>query len=141
MARTTPHLLPRLSRLLAGIGDNVRRARLRRRQSAEVIAQRAGISRKTLQRVEAGDPAVALGIYARVLQALRLEQDLAAIGRDDPLGRALQDEALPVRRRAPRREALVELAPTPMATPTAAQVTAGEASATAARGTPSGSQS
>ena len=85
MPRSTPPLLPRLARLIADLGDNIKKARLRRSYSAETVAQRAGIARKTLYRVERGDPAVALGIYARVLQALRLENDLASVGSDDAL--------------------------------------------------------
>jgi transcriptional regulator with XRE-family HTH domain len=103
MARTGPSLLPRISRLLRGYGDNLKLARLRRRYSAEMVAQRAGISRKTLSRVERGDSAVALGIYARVMQVLRLEEDLAKLALDDPLGRKLQDAALAPKRRAPKR--------------------------------------
>lgn len=102
MPRQTPSLLPRIQRLLTELGENIRAARLRRLSSAETIAQRAGITRKTLSRVEQGDPAVALGIYARVLQALRLENDLAAVAADDELGRKLQDLKLPQRRRAPK---------------------------------------
>lgn len=45
-------------------------------------------------RVERGDAAVALGIYARVLQALRLDADLALVAANDPLGRKLQDAQL-----------------------------------------------
>jgi transcriptional regulator with XRE-family HTH domain len=103
MPRATPPLLPRMRRLLAGLGENIRKARLRRAQSAETIAERAGIVRKTLYRVEQGDPAVALGIYARVLQALRLEEDLAAVAVDDILGRKLQDAQLEPKLRAPKR--------------------------------------
>jgi transcriptional regulator with XRE-family HTH domain len=103
MPRTTPALLPRVARLLEQVGTNLELARLRRRDSAQTIADRAGISRKTLYRVEKGDPAVALGIYARVLQALRLEQDLGRIAADDELGRKLQDAGLSPRRRAPKR--------------------------------------
>ena len=103
MARTLPPLLPRLSRLLSGLGQNVRNARLRRAYSAEIVAQRAGITRVTLLRVERGDPAVALGIYARVLQALGLESDLSHLAKDDELGRKLQDVNLGARVRAPRR--------------------------------------
>ena len=103
MPRSTPPILPRLARLLSDLGDNVRKARLRRSFSAETVAQRAGITRKTLYRVECGDPAVALGIYARVLQALRLEGGLATIAADDMLGRKLQDAKLEPRARAPRR--------------------------------------
>jgi len=90
---------------MAGLGDNIKKARLRRAYSSETIAQRAGITRKTLYRVERGDPAVALGIYARVLQTLRLESDLASIAADDVLGRKLQDASLEPKRRAPKRPA------------------------------------
>jgi transcriptional regulator with XRE-family HTH domain len=103
MSRTAPSLLPRISRLLRGYGDHLKLARLRRKYSAETVAQRAGISRKTLSRVERGDSAVALGIYARVMQVLRMEDDLAKLAADDPLGRKLQDSALSPKRRAPKR--------------------------------------
>jgi transcriptional regulator with XRE-family HTH domain len=102
MARHVPPLLPRVARLITGLGENIRKARLRRAFSTETVAERAGITRKTLYRVERGDPAVALGIYARVLQALRLENDLAAIALDDVLGRKLQDANLGPKRRAPK---------------------------------------
>lgn len=103
MPRTIPSLLPKLSRLLAQVGANLKQARLRRSYSAEIVAERSSITRRTLQRVEQGDPAVALGIYARVLQALGLVEDLAALARDDALGRRLQDLDLPIRKRAPRQ--------------------------------------
>jgi DNA-binding XRE family transcriptional regulator len=103
MARQIPSMLPRLARTMAGMGENVRKARLRRAYSSATVAQRAGITRKTLYRVERGDPAVALGIYARVLQALRLENDLASIAADDALGRKLQDAGLGPKRRAPKQ--------------------------------------
>src|SRR5437016_7392666 len=103
MPRSTPSILPRLARLMNGVGENIKKARLRRAYSSEVVAQRAGITRKTLYRVERGDPAVALGIYARVLQALRLENDLASIAADDALGRKLQDASLEPKRRAPKQ--------------------------------------
>ena len=50
-----------------------------------VIAERAFTSRATLQRVEAGDPSVSIGIYAAVLQALGLLdgiQEIADAARD-----------------------------------------------------------
>lgn len=106
MPRITPLILPRLARLMTGLGENIKKARLRRAYSSEMVAQRAGITRKTLYRVERGDPAVALGIYARVLQALRLENDLGSIGVDDALGRKLQDAKLEPRRRAPKQSKL-----------------------------------
>ena len=103
MSRITPTMLPRLRRELTGLGGRLRQARLRRAYAAETIAQRAGVTRKTLGRVEQGDPAVSLGVYARVLQALGLDTDLAHIARDDELGRRLQDLGLKQPRRAPRK--------------------------------------
>lgn len=57
------------------------RLRLRRKQlalSTIVVAEAARISRATLHRVEAGEPAVTLGTYLAVLHALGLGlQDMA----------------------------------------------------------------
>ncbi|MBI1965936.1 MAG: helix-turn-helix transcriptional regulator [Betaproteobacteria bacterium] len=102
MPRQTPPLLPRLSRLLKQVGTNLRYARLRRRYTAETVAERAGITPKTLSRVERGDASVAIGIYARVLQALGLVDDLSALARDDPLGNRLQDLGLATPKRVRR---------------------------------------
>jgi transcriptional regulator with XRE-family HTH domain len=73
---------------------------------AEVIAERAFTSRPTLQRIEAGDHRVSIGIYAGVLQALGLLEglgQLAAPGRDEA-GLAIASENLPkrIRLRRPR---------------------------------------
>ncbi len=92
-----------MARLLQEYGGNLKLARLRRKYSAEIVAQRSGISRKTLFRVEQGDPTVAFGIYARVMQVLRLESDLARLAADDVLGRKLQDANLEPKRRSPKR--------------------------------------
>ena len=103
MGKTTPPLVPRVLRLLAGLGSHLKLARLRRKYSAETVAQRAGITRRTLSKVEQGDPAVALGVYARVMQVLRLEDDLALLAVDDELGRKLQDAGIVAKLRAPKR--------------------------------------
>jgi transcriptional regulator with XRE-family HTH domain len=103
MGKTTPNLLPRISRLLQNFGANLKLARLRRTYSAETVAQRAGITRRTLSKVEQGDPTVAFGVYARVMQVLRLEDDLGQLAVDDALGRKLQDAGLTPRRRAPKK--------------------------------------
>ena len=52
------------------MGEQIKLARLRRNLSAELVAERAGISRASLWKVEKGSPAVAMGIYAAVLHAL-----------------------------------------------------------------------
>lgn len=103
MGKATPSLVPRVARLLAGVGSHLKLARLRRKYSAEIVAQRAGITRRTLSKVEQGDPAVAFGVYARVMQVLRLEDDLALLAVDDELGRKLQDAGITSKLRAPKR--------------------------------------
>lgn len=104
MGKTIPTLLPRVVRLLGGVGENLKLARLRRKYSADSVAQRAGITRRTLSKVEQGDPGVALGVYARVMQVLRLEGDLSNLAVDDVLGRKLQDAGITSKRRAPKKE-------------------------------------
>jgi transcriptional regulator with XRE-family HTH domain len=96
-------LYPGLAKLLIEFGERLRLARLRRHFSVETVCVRADIARATLYRAEKGDPAVTLGTYSRILQVLQLEADLNLLALDDTLGRKLQDLALPVRRRAPRK--------------------------------------
>ncbi|MEA4905222.1 hypothetical protein SDC9_194611 [bioreactor metagenome] len=95
-------LLPRLTRVLGDLGGNIKLARLRRKLTAEQVAERAGISRSTLWQIEKGAPSVSLGTYAQVLFVLGLEKDLQSIAKDDVLGRKLQDAELSVGKRAPK---------------------------------------
>ena len=104
MPRTSQPPLPAVARLLAELGENLRLARLRRRLSASLVAERAGMSRPTLRAVERGEAGVTLGSYANVLHCLGPEKDLARLGRDDDLGRKLQDAALPARREGTRKK-------------------------------------
>jgi transcriptional regulator with XRE-family HTH domain len=102
MAKQVPAVFPAGRRRMEGLGERLRLARLRRRFSATAVAERAGISRATLSRAEAGDPAVAIGIIHQILEVLMLERDLDRVALDDELGRKLQDLQLPARKRAPR---------------------------------------
>jgi len=99
----TPGLHERLpaavSDALAAIGDNVATARHRRRWRAEDLAAKAGISRNTLVKVEAGSPGTGIGAYASALWALGLLDQLAAVARPDrdPEGEALASAQLSTR--------------------------------------------
>ena len=85
------------------LGDNFHFARLRRDLSAEQVAERAGISRNTLIKIEHGDEGVAIGLYFRVLIVLGLERDLINVAKDDILGRKLQDIGLVTPKRETKR--------------------------------------
>jgi transcriptional regulator with XRE-family HTH domain len=87
--------------ILQSLGERLRLARLRRKLGVDITCERAGISRMTLYRAEAGNSAVALGTVVRILSVLGLESDLDQIARDDKLGRLLQDNELKPRRRPP----------------------------------------
>lgn len=104
MANKTPVLLPKFKRILSVLGENIRFARLRRKLSTVQVAERAGISRGTLLAIEKGHEGVSIGFYLNVLQVLGLEQDLLLVANDDVLGRKLQDAAISVKKRAPKRK-------------------------------------
>ena len=89
-----PMIMPGTVKRLAQMGEQIKLARLRRNYSVKLIAERAGISRATLWKVEKGDPGVAIGIYAKVLAAIGLPNDITLLARDDELGRIIQDAKL-----------------------------------------------
>lgn len=96
-------LMPSLKKILDELGENIKLARLRRKLSAEQVAERANISRPTLLSIEKGSSGVAMGAYAQVLFVLGLEKDLLKLAVDDELGRKLQDADLIVKERAPKK--------------------------------------
>ncbi len=104
MKKAAYHILPPTAGILETMGEQIKLARLRRGLTAELIAERAGISRATLWKVEKGNPAVAMGIYAAVLHALNgMDKDLLLVAKDDEMGRRMQDLDLVMKNRAPRR--------------------------------------
>jgi len=104
MKKAAYHILPPTAGILETMGEQIKLARLRRGLTAELAAERAGISRATLWKVEKGNPAVAMGIYAAVLHALNgMDKDLLLVAKDDEMGRRMQDLDLVMKNRAPRR--------------------------------------
>ena len=86
------------------MGEQIRLARLRRNLTIAQVAERATCSALTVTRIEKGSPTVSIGIYARVLYALQLDDDLLLIAGEDKLGRQLQDLQLKNRQRASKKE-------------------------------------
>lgn len=104
MVKKTALIMPKTRELLVQMGEQIKLARLRRKLSAQLVAERAGISRQTLNAIEKGSSTVSMGSYAAVLHALNnLDTDLLLIAKDDDLGRKLQDLDLPTRKRAPKK--------------------------------------
>ena len=93
-------------RALRRLGSDIRDARLRRRIPVAVAAERASISRMTLNKVEKGDSGVALGIYATVLFVLGLADRLGELAdvKNDATGLQLEEEHLPKRIRVSQKK-------------------------------------
>jgi transcriptional regulator with XRE-family HTH domain len=70
-----------------------------------VVAERAATSRPTLTRLEKGDPSVSIGIYAAVLQALGLLDQLTKLAdpSHDSVGQMISAAELPKRARISRK--------------------------------------
>jgi transcriptional regulator with XRE-family HTH domain len=70
-----------------------------------VVAERAATSRPTLTRLEKGDPSVSIGIYAAVLQALGLLDQLTQLAdpSHDSVGQMISAAELPKRARISRK--------------------------------------
>lgn len=117
MPRKPPTVFPQEQKLLSQLGERLKLARLRRKLSNPVVAQRAGISRTSLYKVEAGDPGATLGTYLRVMAALGLEADINALAADDKVGRKLQDLALEKPASVLRRRRTAATAPPASADP------------------------
>lgn len=90
---------PRYARLAEGLGERIRTARMRRRLTVTEMAERMGVTRPTLNRLEQGDLTVGLGVLVRALGVLGLDDDLAKLAADDELGRRLADASTTTKRR------------------------------------------
>jgi len=98
-----------VERSISALGADIRTARTRRRMSASDLAERAGLDRKTIMRLEKGDEGVSLGVLGRVLLVLGEEKRLADLldpGKDD-VALLLEQDRLPSRVRS-RRDPVVE---------------------------------
>lgn len=94
-----------IRRALRKFGQDISDGRRRRRIPLELMAERAGVSRATLGKIEKGDPSVSLGRYASVMFVLGLTERLEnlADANYDTVGRMLEEENLPKRIRLSSR--------------------------------------
>jgi transcriptional regulator with XRE-family HTH domain len=101
--------LPRLvASALSELGENLALARVRRKESQRVWAERLGVSVPTLIRLERGDPGVSMGVYATAFWLIGRLQALTEVA--DPMhdsGALEGDVREAVRRRAVRSAASI----------------------------------
>lgn len=102
--RKSPPLPIPVTRAIRRLGQDLRDARRRRRIPVAILAERASISRMTLNKIEKGDAGVYIGNYAAVLFALGLVDRIADLANatHDTVGRELEEERLPERIRLSR---------------------------------------
>ena len=95
-----------IQRALRKLGHDISEARRRRRITTELMAERAGLTRVTLSKIEKGAETVSISGYARVLFILGMVdrlKDLADLSHD-AIGRELDAENLPKRVRLPQAD-------------------------------------
>ena len=95
-----------VSRSLQKLGSDIRSARLRRRLPMTLVAERAGISTRTLASIEKGEAGVSLGNVAAVIYAMGIGTPFSEIldQKNDSFGLMLDEERLPKRARLPRQK-------------------------------------
>ncbi len=78
-ARAILQMPPATVAAIEKLGADLAVARLRRKESLKTWAQRMGVSVPTLQRLEAGDPGVGIGIVATALWLIQRDGALAQL--------------------------------------------------------------
>lgn len=103
--KTKVHLQAPTKSALRELGRNINEARRRRRIPIAVMADRAGVSRTTIAKIEIGDPTVSMGGYASVLFVLGMTDSLRGLADPmrDEIGHRLEKERLPRRICLPRK--------------------------------------
>jgi hypothetical protein len=78
-ARALLHLPPATAAAIEKLGADLAVARLRRKEPLRTWAKRMGVSVATLQRLEAGDPGVGIGIVATALWLIQRDGELSKL--------------------------------------------------------------
>ena len=96
MPRKNINLTSDTMKILEKVGAQIKRARLRRNISVEVITDQASISETTFYAIEKGTSTVSIGAYAAVLAVLELDKDLELIALDEEGKKEKTKEELPI---------------------------------------------
>ncbi|MCL6318590.1 transcriptional regulator [Pectobacterium atrosepticum] len=84
-------LFPKQRRTLTAFGEDLLLAVKRRGFTKKIICDRTGFDHKTVNKVFAGDPGVAIGAYLKVMAVLGMEDNFAKLAAHDEVGMKLQN--------------------------------------------------
>ncbi len=98
-SRSLSGLPPEITDAISCLGDNIRTARKRRAMTLDDMASRMFVTRKTLSRLENGDPGVSMAVAASALWVLGLDKSLREIAdpEQDKVGIYRERQRLPKR--------------------------------------------
>jgi DNA-binding XRE family transcriptional regulator len=93
-----------VKRALKKLGKDLREARIRRRITIAMMAERVDVTAVTIAKAEKGDPSVSFGTYATAIFILGMIDKLYNLLdlSEDSVGRLLAEERLPKRARLPK---------------------------------------
>lgn len=97
-------LLPSLQRELSSLGERIKKARLKRNITLELVSKRAGVTRQTVSALENGSSSVSLYVLISVLHALGgLDSEIENILSNDKDGEEIEEILFHTRKRAGRK--------------------------------------
>lgn len=94
MVKRVPPVRPQHAKRIEALGQRLRTARVARGMTQVNLAERVGVDRTTIGKLEAGDPSTSLSTVLRVLSTLGLDQDIDRIAADDDVGLQLATRSL-----------------------------------------------
>lgn len=94
------------NKALVKLGENIKEARIKRRISTVLLAEKTGFSRVTLAKIEKGNPYVSIGAYAEIIFILGMTDRLYNLldPSSDREGNILEKERYPKRIRYKKNE-------------------------------------
>ncbi|MDM1018863.1 transcriptional regulator [Acinetobacter sp. VNK23] len=84
-------LFPKQRKVLTTFGEDLLLAAKRRGLTKQLICDRTGFDNKTVNKVFAGDPSVAIGTYIKIMAVLGMEENFAKLAAHDEVGIKLQN--------------------------------------------------
>lgn len=93
MAKRDLHnvLFPKQRKILTHFGEDLLLAMKRRGLTKKMLCERTGFDHKTVNKVFAGEPGVAIGTYLKIMAVLGMENNFSEMAAHDEVGIKLQN--------------------------------------------------